>query len=346
MEYPGEKLVIRLWETVTEKGVGGLVRPWQMRREGRARADVRRDELLSLAQTAQDVKDIQSGRKSLAADHQLVESPEQASPLALRNDLAFRDAAASVYRNRIAQELRGEVNVGKALLHAEAELEDNSQPPPERKVDDDWLFRWRDAASTVSSEELQILWGRVLAGEVKSPGSCSLRTLEFLKNLSHEEALQIAKLSRFVIDNDCIASKNKQLLDSEGITFGFLHGLQNLGIIGGMEAIGITLTIGSLKTDTFQSVFVSHGRALIVTHEDASKKIKLKVYCLTLLGKQIFRLGSFEPHEIYLQSVGQDIRSQGFKVLIGRCEQVTEERGRYFEARELDGEDSTQDGGS
>ena len=337
MEFPGEKLVIRLWETVTEKGIGGLVRPWQMRREGRARADVRRDELLSLAQTAQDVQDIQSGRKSLAADHQLVELPEQASPLAFRNDSAFRDAAASVYRNRIAQDIRGEVNVSKALLHAEAELEDNSQPPPERKVDDDWLLRWRDAASSVSSEELQTLWGRVLAGEIKSPGSCSLRTLEFLKNLSHKEAHQIAKLSRFIISNDFIASKNEQLLDSEGITFGFLHGLQNLGIVGGMEASGITLTMKSLKRDTFLHSLVSHDRALVVTHEDASKTITLAVYLLTSVGKEISRLGSFESHEIYLRSVGQDIRSQGFKVIIGRWEQVTEEKGRCFESQELDG---------
>ena len=96
-------------------------------------------------------------------------------------------------------------------------------------VDEDWLFRWRDAASLVSSEELQALWGRVLAGEIKSPGSFSLRTLEFLKNISHEEALTIAKLAPFVIDDNCIF-RNEKLLDSEGITFGFLLKLQNLGI--------------------------------------------------------------------------------------------------------------------
>ena len=38
----------------------------------------------------------------------------------------------------------------------------------------------------MSSEELQTLWGRTLAGEIKSPGSYSLRTLDFLKNLSHK----------------------------------------------------------------------------------------------------------------------------------------------------------------
>ena len=117
---------------------------------------------LVIAQTEQDVKAIQSGQKIVDANHQLTKLHEQASPLAI------------VHRNRIAQEIRSEGNVSKALLGAEAELENDPQTPPDRTVDEDWLFRWRDAASVVSSEELQTLWGRVLAGEIKSPGSFSV----------------------------------------------------------------------------------------------------------------------------------------------------------------------------
>ena len=325
--------MIRLWETVTEKGIGSWLRPWQNRREGRAQIDVQREARLVFAQTEQDIQDIRSGRKTLASDGQLVELPEQARPLALREDSALRDAGASVQRNQIAREMRAEVNVSKVLLSAEAALEDDPQTPPERKVDDDWLFRWRDAASTVSSEELQTLWGQVLAGEIKSPGSFSLRTLEFLKNLSHEEALQIAKVSPFVISN-VIFRGNNQLLESEGITVGFLLNLQNLGVVSGVGA-GLTQKFHSLATEKFEQALVSYNRVLIVTHEDTSKQIRLEVYKLTLLGQQIIELGSFKPHEVYLRSVGQTICRQGFKVLIARWEKVTEITGRYFEPQEL-----------
>ena len=335
MEFPGEKLVIRLWETVTEKGIGSWLRPGQNRREGRAWINVQREARLVSAQTDQDIQDIRSRRKTLASDGQLVELPEQARPLALREDSALRDAAASVQRNQIAREIRAEVNVSKALLSAEAALEDDPQTPPERNVDDDWLFRWRNSASTVSSEELQALWGRILAGEIKSPGSFSLRTLEFLKNLSHTEALEITKLSPFVIDGDAIFRGNKQLLDSEGITFGFLVDLQNLGVVSGVEALGIEKRMGSEATEKFERVIVSYNHVLVVTHEDASKEIKLRVYKLTLLGREILKLGSFESHEVYLRSVGQAICSQGFKVHIARREQVTEKTERYFEPQEL-----------
>ena len=327
--------MIRLWETVTEKGIGSLLRPWQNRREGRARIGVQRDELLVLAQTERDIEDIQSGRKTLTDAGQLVELPAQDSQLARRDGSAFQEAPAIVRRTRIAQEMRAEVNVSKALLSAEAALEDDPQTPPERNVDDDWLFRWRNSASTVSSEELQALWGRILAGEIKSPGSFSLRTLEFLKNLSHTEALEITKVSPFVIDGDVISRSNKQLLDSEGITFGFLIDLQNLGVVSGVEALGIEKRIVSEATEKFERVIVSYNHVLIVTHEDASKEIKLKIFKLTLLGREILKLGSFESHEVYLRSVGQAICNQGFKVHIARREQVTEKTERYFELQEL-----------
>ena len=335
MECPGEKLLIRLWETVTEKGVGVLLSPWKTRREGRARIGVQRDELLVLAQTERDIEDIQSGRKTLTAAGQLVELPAQDSQLARRDGSAFQEAPAIVRRTRIAQEMRAEVNVSKALLIAEAGLEDDPQTPPDSKVNDDWLFRWRDAASTVSSEELQTLWGRMIAGEIKSPGSFSFKTLEFLKNLSHEEALQIAKVSPFVIDGNVIFRGNNQLLDSEGITFAFLLNLQNLGVVSGVEAVGLKQTVRSSATEKFHQTLVSYNRVLIVTHEDASKEISLEVYTLTLLGQQILKLGSFKPHEVYLRSVGQAICRQGFKVHIARWEKVTEITGRYFEPQEL-----------
>ena len=322
LNLPGEKLVIRLWETVTEKGIGALFRPSLIRRTGRADIDVRREELLMLAQTEQDIKDIQSGRKIVDSDYQLITVDKHASPLEM------------VYRNQLAQGIQGELNVSRALLSAEADLEGDPQIPPDRKVDDDWLFRWRDAASMVSSGELQSLWGQVLAGEIKSPGSFSLRTLEFLKSISHDEALQIAKLLPFVTYGFIFRGDNK-LLNSEGITFEFLLKLQNLGIVSGVSVSGLSTEIMNRYTDEFKVPIVSYNRALMVTHADGSKKIKLPTYGLTSLGEQILKLGSFTPNEIHLRSVGSAICSQGFNVSIGRWDQVTETEGHYVVEEEI-----------
>ena len=68
MEFFGEKLVIKLWETLAEKGVGSLLSPWQTIREGKARNNLRREELLMLAQAEVDTADIRAGRKRLEMD--------------------------------------------------------------------------------------------------------------------------------------------------------------------------------------------------------------------------------------------------------------------------------------
>lgn len=54
------------------------------------------------------------------------------------------------------------------------------------ETDDDWTARFFGEVQDVSSEEMQILWGKILAGEVERPGSTSIRTLDILRNLNKE----------------------------------------------------------------------------------------------------------------------------------------------------------------
>ncbi|MEW6673943.1 MAG: hypothetical protein AB1427_19795 [Thermodesulfobacteriota bacterium] len=56
MEWPGEQLLIKMWETHSEKGIGSLLRPWQIKREGFAHIELRRAELIALAQAEKDAE--------------------------------------------------------------------------------------------------------------------------------------------------------------------------------------------------------------------------------------------------------------------------------------------------
>lgn len=334
MDAPGEKLLIRLWDTV-ENAIGGLLSPWQTRRKGRAIADVRREELLTLAQAEQDVEDIRAGRKRFDAGRQLVEGSESDIEAFSRDNLTAATVAATAQRNLVVQQMRAEVNVAKAVLGAEAALEDDRQEPPARSVDEDWLVRWRESASKVSAAELQTLWGRVLAGEIKSPGAFSLRTLEFLKNLSPDDAHRIEKLAPFVVDNDFVFAGDKSLLDSEGIVLGFLLHLRDLGIVDLGSGLGLRKLLKSVTPNEFQLGLVSYTLVLVVTHEDPAKEISLDIYRLTSLGKEVLNLGAFTPHDTYIRHLGRTIRDRGFKVVLARYEQVTETEGRYFDDEEL-----------
>jgi hypothetical protein len=342
---PGEKLIIKLWETLAEKGIGSLLTPWQIKREGRARSEMRREELLMLAQAESEVADIRAGRKrlDLASSVRLISGPTVEPATAHVEDaghadptLDFRSVAQLALSNSAANAAREEINTSKAIIIAEDILSNDSQVPPERSIDEDWLYTWRDLAGKVSTEDLQRLWGSILAGEVKSPGTYSFRTLNFLRGLSKSEAEQISQLARYVVEQRIIRSESEHL-DKHGITFAKLLEMQDLGLISGVEALGLSSTYKKLdSTDKFVRVFRSNGKALIVTSDDSTKEVKLEVYLLTQVGVQLLGLGSFEPDVEYLRLIGKRVVGQGFTVHLADWEQVSEDKGRYSNGEKID----------
>src|SRR6218665_3645581 len=120
MDFPGEKLVIKLWETLTEKGIGGLLSPWQATRERRVRNEVRRNEILMLAQAETDAADIRSGKKQLRPDGTLLLTSAGGIPPAAdeRIEPTLSLSAAVEYGRRAtaAAAARSEINATKAIL--------------------------------------------------------------------------------------------------------------------------------------------------------------------------------------------------------------------------------------
>jgi hypothetical protein len=337
MEIPGEKLVIKLWETLADKGIGTLLKPWQIRREGRATVDVRRDEMLALAQAEVDAAAIRNGQKLLLPTGELVARPALPAPTELLQPvdappLLLPYVVQVAEQNSKAEAVRQEVSIAKAVLFAERELQaDPAEPSPEAPQDD-WLLRWRESAAGVSSEELQQLWGKVLAGEVKSPGRFSLRALEFLRNLSQAEALAIERISPFVFAG-IVYRGDDPMLEGEGVKFEDLLAMQELGVLAGVDALGLQISWNSDRPDSFQKALTSHGAVLWVTAAEPTKVISLKVCKVTAIGLQLLRLGSFSPNARMLESVANTIKAQGFEVQLGSCIQVAENQIQAFNLR-------------
>lgn len=63
----------------------------------------------------------------------------------------------------------------------------------------DWFIRYYEASGNISDKEMQILWAKILAGEIEEPSSYSLRTLDVLRNISKEEAERFIKICNTAI---------------------------------------------------------------------------------------------------------------------------------------------------
>ena len=99
------------------------------------------------------------------------------------------DLGAAVTQRIQFQEEKRQANITAVIRQAAQEL--GQSEVQDHEVDHDWAARFFNNVQDVSSEEMQQLWAKVLAGEVERLGQFSLRTLDIIRNLSVGEATRI-----------------------------------------------------------------------------------------------------------------------------------------------------------
>ncbi|MCW8308104.1 DUF2806 domain-containing protein [Acidiphilium sp. PA] len=98
-------------------------------------------------------------------------------------------------------------------------------------LDEDWLNLFSSYAEKASSERTRQLWGRILSGQVRRPGSFGLSTLRCLSEIDQNIARLFIKITPLVSDSAIfIAAKEKDKRFSE-----FLE-LEQAGLLAGVEA--------------------------------------------------------------------------------------------------------------
>lgn len=58
-------------------------------------------------------------------------------------------------------------------------------------VDPDWFQFYCELVQNISTHSMQKLWAKILAGEISSPGSFSLKTLHLLQQMSYKDAVSL-----------------------------------------------------------------------------------------------------------------------------------------------------------
>lgn len=99
-------------------------------------------------------------------------------PLAEVKQLYERTCSRMLY-----QEMRKQKNIEDVVNEAKAILQDENEVADE-VVNEDWLMRFFNSIQDISNTDMQKLWGKVLAGEIKSPNSFTLRSLDTLSKIT------------------------------------------------------------------------------------------------------------------------------------------------------------------
>jgi hypothetical protein len=217
---------------------------------------------------------------------------------------AVADAAANLARNDpevvhraahalLSKELRHQTNREAIARKA---LEKLSEDPTAQtsKIEDDWLNVFERYAEDASSERLQDLWGRILAGQLRRPTSFSLQTLRFVSELDEHMVALFEKWSVRVIDGDFIANPPKI-----GPEFTELIALDDFGIITGATGnLNRTFKHAEQPPEKFTwgFKFKSHRMVVIIS---PPLNVVLDNVLLTRVGREIYSItkakGSLEP---------------------------------------------------
>ncbi len=285
---------------VVSAGVGALGKPYLIRKT----ADAKAYEINIIAQA---VKDNQDNLNNIKFDDEKI-SLMSLDNNSLKNELSLEDRT----QQRVQfKEQKRQINIENITQKAADDLKSESNVSSD-PVDEDWTSRFFNYAEDISSEEMQGLWGRILAGEIKKPKSYSLRTLDILRNLSAEEAEVFIKFGSLAIHSGGTAFllnfKNEKLLEEEYLlNFSERLLLEELGLLAAND---LTFKVMKTENDSRQVAFLIGEK--VIVHEKLEKKPEqnLQVLVFTKIGQELLQLVNINPKIEYLQLLAAKLNRQ------------------------------------
>ena len=233
-------------------------------------------------------------------------------------------------RQRIQfQEEKRQGNIGTVVGQTAELLGDKDVP--DQEPDHDWTARFFNYIQDVSSEQMQPLWAKVLAGQIERPGSVSIRALSILRDMDQSSAELFRTLCSVCITlapaggdvSTAIlpslggnASENS--LDNIGLPFGKLNILNEHGLVISdynswcdMRAcVGIPAAsfIPDLPVDrqAYREPFGFQGRHWVLIPADkivTGAALRIHGVTLTQVGIELSGIVERQPMSFYHQSL-------------------------------------------
>ncbi len=328
------KPLTRLIEVISQ-GIGAVSAPYLVRKNAEAKAH--------------EIRVISSTLKEVAEQHQLPvvfkndqveiwQKPEDKTLILEPTDNKERATQRVDYKERKRQH-----NVESITSVAAIELQHETDVPDERP-DEDWINRFFYAAEDVSSEQMQELWGRILSGEIKKPGSYSLKTLDFVRNLTKKDAALLEFVSRLAItynESTILATNDKEWLKNQRNIYPGHHFA--IGELGAMYPTDLQIRI-FVEPSIQQVVFISGGLILIVDRGSITGEIQLPVWKFTSIGQELLQLTPPDGDEAYLENLGRFFVSKNATAKLAQIlEHIPGGQIRYSHMRDITPEASAPD---
>jgi hypothetical protein len=246
-------------------------------------------------------------------------------------DPEYARVAVKKYGQKIVRE---QVNLDSIVEIAAAELRNDNQAESGEKqqtpdISQDWLNVFEREACDKSSDEMKLLFGKILAGEVRKPASYSIRTIKLLSQLDNQAAnlfhtlaslASTLRVGDHIIDSRVISlggNAGSNSLGEYGLSFGALNTLQEYGLIISdyNSYMGYEPCIVN-DNNSVSIPFQFQGKLFALKRIDSSKPIRdIKVHgvALTKAGKELLDIVDIDPHQKYAEKLIEFFTARGFE---------------------------------
>lgn len=318
----------RLIEVVAE-GIGGISRPILTRKN----ADAKAYEIKTVAEAISESQKLLGPVKYDGGEIVIESDQNKNVPELPEADLDRRVISRMAY-----QEARRQENLERITQYAAEDFDGNEEMGPDRP-DSDWTARFFRIAEDISTDEMQALWGKVLAGEVKRPGSYSLRTLDVLKNISQKEAETFVRVARIAFFSGGKAfvpnpDHEKYLKEYFDITFLDLLLLREIGLLAPSD---LEFSLSPVEEDA-QTVFACGNTCVLIDRPAGTPKQPIKAVVFTEIGMQLLQLVDRTPADPqYIDKFATFFQKPGVIVKSGTIVQLHGDEIRYTGLHEVPG---------
>ena len=281
-------------------GIGAVGGSMLARRHARAAADAARieaqgqaDIMRIKAQGQADSMDLIASAQAKARTYFPIEGQSIQGEVNLSKEIESR---------LTFQEQKRQSNIGAVVRLAADELGDKEVQ--NHDVDHDWVARFFSDAQDVTSEHMQRIWAKILAGEVETPGRTSLHTLSILRNMTQRDAKLFENISRFVFDDFILREEH-----ADGIigfpTYGTLIDMESYGLLNTDSFLNVTM---KLKPP---SMIFNNTDIYKISVDSEFQEIDIPCSALSPQGRELYQI--IEPFidEAYLRAIARFMNDNG-----------------------------------
>lgn len=201
-------------------------------------------------------------------------------------------------------------------------------------VNEEWLERFMESGGFVSSEDIQLVWGKILANEFERPGTTPPNMIRVLSEITPALARAFSKIcSMRVLICPLLEDENIERAFQEtfvpynghedvflemGISFNTLNELETLGVIKISTISGYV----SKKIDNAK-VLLCIGDKPEVINEHKKDEIPIGNVILTSVGEALLRITEDEEIPNYYEMIREYVVNKGVKLADEHDFQVT-----------------------